>query len=66
MEQRNKAILIALPFFLVGCGVKGRPLPPLTPPPIGRGESTQAQSSQKKEPSKNRYDAAREYEEDEQ
>lgn len=47
MEFLNKALAIGLLFCVVGCGVKGRPLPPLNPAPIGRGEPT-FQDEQKK------------------
>ncbi len=30
----------ALCLFISGCGVRGRPQPPLTPPELGRGEPT--------------------------
>lgn len=33
------AVLFLIP-LLGGCGVKGVPLPPLSPAPIGRGEPT--------------------------
>jgi hypothetical protein len=33
-------IMISLIALCSGCGVKGVPLPPLTPPPLGRGERT--------------------------
>lgn len=36
------AVILAL-FSTAACGVKGRPLPPLTAPPIGRGQPTMAQ-----------------------
>ncbi|WP_347358384.1 hypothetical protein [Bdellovibrio sp.] len=41
MEHLNKTILLAvLTLAISGCGVKGRPLPPLNPAPLGRGEPT--------------------------
>jgi hypothetical protein len=40
-----KSILgsILLPLCLTGCGVKGKPLPPLSPPFIGNGPVTEGQ-----------------------
>lgn len=40
---------------LCGCGVKGKPLPPLIPPPIGRGEPVYSGATKKKKTIKNRY-----------
>ena len=41
MELMNKAAFIILLIFgITACGVKGRPLPPQDPPPIGNGEPT--------------------------
>ncbi|PWU17759.1 MAG: hypothetical protein C5B49_08335 [Bdellovibrio sp.] len=34
----STALELVLCWGTVGCGVKGRPLPPLTAPPIGRGK----------------------------
>ncbi|HWU44692.1 MAG TPA: hypothetical protein VN132_14670 [Bdellovibrio sp.] len=53
MELLNKFIL----YFIViitfaGCGVKGVPLPPLTPAPIGRGEPTYSEATKTKEKKK--------------
>lgn len=39
MENLNKWIFLTSLVFLSGCGVKGRPLPPLNPAPIGQGKS---------------------------
>jgi predicted small lipoprotein YifL len=37
----NKALLATVIVFgITACGVKGKPLPPLEPPPIGIGEPT--------------------------
>ncbi len=48
MEQLNKSILLFLASaFMAGCGVKGAPLPPLTPPPLGRGEPTYSDATRK-------------------
>lgn len=44
MKNSGIRILVAglwlsmLSFVFVGCGVRGRPQPPLTPPEIGRGQ----------------------------
>lgn len=32
--------------LLEGCGVKGKPLPPLTPPVLGRGEPNYSRATQ--------------------
>jgi predicted small lipoprotein YifL len=41
MAQLNKIfLLMILSFALASCGVKGKPLAPLEPPPIGNGEPT--------------------------
>jgi predicted small lipoprotein YifL len=32
---------------LAGCGVKGAPLPPLNPAPLGRGEPTYSETTKK-------------------
>ncbi|MEK2643702.1 hypothetical protein [Bdellovibrio sp. BCCA] len=40
MERLNKIALILVFLLPLGCGVKGRPLPPLNPAPLGRGEPT--------------------------
>ncbi len=54
MELLNKiALTIVLIAPLAGCGVKGRPLPPLNPAPIGRGEPSYKESTQKKPVKKN-------------
>lgn len=58
MELLNK---IFLTVFLcagligfAGCGVKGSPLPPLNPAPIGRGEPTYSEATQKSSKDKKR------------
>lgn len=48
METLNKSTLLFLAsVFIGGCGVKGAPLPPLTPPPLGRGEPTYSDATRK-------------------
>lgn len=48
MELLNKSLLLILSgAFVAGCGVKGAPLPPLTPPPLGRGEPTYSEATRK-------------------
>lgn len=46
----NKFLLLVLAvnisFGIVGCGVKGKPQPPLNPAPIGRGEPTYQDSKE--------------------
>ena len=39
-NKLNELIFVAafFPIFFSGCGVKGKPLPPLTPPYIGSGK----------------------------
>ncbi|WII72979.1 hypothetical protein QJS83_03725 [Bdellovibrio sp. 22V] len=54
MERLNK-LTLALVLLLgpLGCGVKGRPLPPLNPAPLGRGEPTYKETQKKTK--KNNY-----------
>lgn len=40
MGHQNKLLVSIFVAALCGCGVKGRPLPPLNPTPLGRGEPT--------------------------
>lgn len=48
MEHLNKNYLLCVVVLaLAGCGVKGRPLPPLQPPPLGTGEPTYKDSTTK-------------------
>ncbi|MEK2689466.1 hypothetical protein [Bdellovibrio sp. GT3] len=48
MEPLNKSLLLVIACaFVAGCGVKGAPLPPLTPPPLGRGEPTYSETTRK-------------------
>ncbi len=51
MENLSKWIFLTSLVFLSGCGVKGRPLPPLNPAPIGQGKSNY-QDPQKQTPKK--------------
>lgn len=44
--------MFVLSAFFVGCGVKGVPLPPLKAPPIGRGEPTYSEATQKEKDKK--------------
>jgi hypothetical protein len=41
-DRRLKGVFLILAsfsiFIHIGCGVKGKPLPPLNPPALGRGE----------------------------
>jgi hypothetical protein len=39
-------LLISLFVFAIGCGVRGRPTPPTTPPEIGRGQPTFRRATQ--------------------
>ncbi|MBO9668574.1 MAG: hypothetical protein J7501_17380 [Bdellovibrio sp.] len=49
MEPLNKLLLLALSaLYLSACGVKGAPLPPLNPAPIGRGEPTYSEANRNK------------------
>lgn len=57
MDQLNKFLIVVLAVAFVGCGVKGRPLPPLTPPTLGRGEPTYSEATKKKATIKKSYSA---------
>lgn len=46
---------ILLVFAELGCGVKGKPMPPLDPPQIGRGDSAYSGSTKNKKPVVNKY-----------
>lgn len=35
--MKELLLVLSTLFFLCACGVKGRPLPPLEPPPLGQG-----------------------------
>jgi predicted small lipoprotein YifL len=49
MEDLNKKILLIVSLFaFAACGVKGRPNPPATPPPLGRGEPMYKETQKKK------------------
>lgn len=39
--------LAAMLFFLIGCGVKGDPVPPDKPPELGRGQPTYRKATEK-------------------
>jgi|GEM_PF-1125136 hypothetical protein len=54
---KNALLISILLLFGWGCGVKGRPLPPTNPPPLGRGQSAYS-SNKNKTPVKNKYDAS--------
>jgi hypothetical protein len=51
----NKISFIFCFLCILGCGVKGRPLAPLVPTPIGRGEPTYSEKNPNKSPIKNKY-----------
>lgn len=55
MNRFSEMIFLMIVFSLAGCGVKGKPLPPLVPPPIGRGEPTYSGATANKKPIKNKY-----------
>jgi hypothetical protein len=40
------SVLCALGLFLLSCGIKGDPLPPLTPPELGRGQPSFKKASE--------------------
>lgn len=46
MGHLNKLFSLVCVMALAGCGVKGRPLPPLNPAPLGRGEPTFKEATQ--------------------
>ncbi|XGC80908.1 lipoprotein [Bdellovibrio bacteriovorus] len=49
MERLNNIFLAMLVAFgLSACGVKGKPLPPLNPAPIGHGKPVLKETEQKK------------------
>jgi hypothetical protein len=48
MDQLNKVLLCFLLLAVASCGVKGRPLPPLNPATLGRGEPTYSEATKKK------------------
>ena len=52
MDQLNKFLYCLLLLALASCGVKGRPLPPIIPPTLGRGEPTYSEATKKKTPTK--------------
>lgn len=49
MERLNNIFLaMTVAFGLSACGVKGKPLPPLNPAPIGQGKPVFKEAEQKK------------------
>ncbi|MDG0814879.1 lipoprotein [Bdellovibrio svalbardensis] len=59
MELLNKFskyfFAVVIGALLSGCGVKGMPLPPLTPAPLGRGEPTYSETTKKSSKDKKKY-----------
>lgn len=44
----RSCILLIISFAIISaCGVKGRPMPPLTNPPLGRGEPNFSKATEK-------------------
>lgn len=58
MVHRNLFLCILL-LGIYGCGVKGRPLPPLNPAPLGRGEPALKNETQKSTNKKNKDGAVK-------
>lgn len=52
MANLNNWLLIIVIVTSLGCGVKGRPLPPLNPAPIGSGEPVFKEPPNKKKQNK--------------
>ncbi|MGZ3768409.1 MAG: hypothetical protein ACXVCP_01290 [Bdellovibrio sp.] len=48
MDRLNKFFLLIFCLGFLGCGVKGIPLPPLKPAPLGHGEPTLKQQASSK------------------
>lgn len=46
--MKNKYIFFGMFFLTFGCGVKGKPLPPLGPTPIAGAEKSTKDSQKKK------------------
>jgi hypothetical protein len=46
-KQLKKVLILKFLFLIAGCGVKGDPLPPTTPPQIGRGQPTFKRATEK-------------------
>ncbi len=44
--KTEKLAFSLLAILIAGCGVKGRPLPPLTPPELGRGKPSFKRSTE--------------------
>lgn len=42
-----RIFILTLLLWAAGCGVKGKPLPPLTTPPIGRGNPNFSKATEK-------------------
>ena len=47
--------LSLISFFLLSCGVKGNPQPPLESPILGRGEMNQVKKSNTQDPKKKKF-----------
>ncbi|MBX2995630.1 MAG: hypothetical protein KF681_12435 [Bdellovibrionaceae bacterium] len=47
MNAKSACLLGLLTALVAGCGVRGRPLPPETPPPLGRGEPSFKKATEK-------------------
>lgn len=54
MAHLNKSLILITICFQVACGVKGKPLPPLQPAHLGRGEPTFTEAEKKSESEKKR------------
>ena len=47
MKNYFAILMTSLIFLSLGCGVRGRPLPPENPPPLGRGEPSFKKATEK-------------------
>lgn len=54
MERLSKSFLVIAILLQSACGVKGKPLPPLQPAHLGRGEPTFTEADKKATTSKKR------------